>query len=81
MRKLMLTAALLLAIIYPTLAGEMHTGAPVAAPQPTPTPTQASSAQEPIDDATLDGEMATPGVSDILTETVLDLLAVLPSLL
>jgi hypothetical protein len=37
--------------------------------------------QEPTGGATLNGEIATPGVSDTLTQTVLDLLAVLPSLL
>jgi hypothetical protein len=37
--------------------------------------------QEPTRDATLNGVMPTPGVSDILTKTALDLLAVLPSLL
>jgi len=43
--------------------------------------------QESADEATLNGEMPTPGemhtpgLSDILTETALDLLAVLPALL
>jgi hypothetical protein len=43
--------------------------------------------QEPTDDATLNGEMhtpgeiQTPGLSDIRTETALDVLAVLPALL
>ena len=76
MRKTLTTAALLLALSCPALAGEMGTpGSPV------PPPPTSSAVQEPTDDATLNGEMHTPGVSDILTETALDLLAVLPALL
>jgi hypothetical protein len=37
--------------------------------------------QEPTGDATLNGVMPTPGVSDSLTQAALDLLALLPSLL
>lgn len=55
---------------------------------PTPPPASPSSAEEePTDDATLSGEMGTPGVistpsvSGSLTQTALDLLALLPSLL
>lgn len=75
MRKTLTTAALLMALSCPALAGEIHTpGAPTPPPP-------ASAAQEPTDDATLNGEMHTPGVSDSLTQTALDLLALLPSLL
>ena len=81
MRKTLTTAVLLLSLSCPALAGEMQTpGAP--------TPPPASPVQEPTNDATLNGEMATPpgemhtpGLSDILTETALDLLAVLPALI
>jgi hypothetical protein len=75
MRKTLTTAALLLAFSCPALAGEMHTpGSPV--PPPTSTVMQ-----EPTDGVTLNGEMGTPGASDTLTQTVLELLAVLPALL
>jgi len=80
MRKTLTTAVLLLALSCPALAGEIQTpGAP--------TPPPASPVQGPTDDATLNGEMPTPGemhtpgLSDILTETALELLAVLPALL
>ena len=49
-------------------------------PNDTPAPPPPSTAQEPVDD-TLNGEMSTPGVSDILTQAALDLLTALPSLL
>ncbi|HEX8499775.1 MAG TPA: hypothetical protein VF659_04220 [Pyrinomonadaceae bacterium] len=79
MRKILATATLLVALCCASFAGEMHTpGAPAPPPEPTPTP--ASTVQGPTDDATLDGIMHTSGVSDILTETALELLAVLPSL-
>ena len=82
MRKTLTTAALLLALSCTALAGEMHTGspAPLTGEIPTP-PAPTSTMQEPADDATLNGVMPTPGVSDILAETALDLLAVLPALL
>lgn len=79
MRKTLMTAALLLAFSCPALAGEVHTP---PAPQP-----QGVTVAEPADGAALNGEMHTPGiihnpgVSDILAETALDLLAVLPVLL
>ena len=56
----------------------MHTP---PAPQPEPTPTPASAMQEPTDEVTANGEMATPGASEGLAEIALDLLAVLPALL
>ena len=76
MRKTMMTAALLLALSCPALAGEMATPGSPAPPPPPP-----SAVQEPTDDVTLNDDLHTPGVSDILTETALDLLALLPSLL
>jgi hypothetical protein len=77
MRKTLTTAALLLALSCHAFAGEMHTpGSPT-----TPPPQPASAAQEPTDGVTLNGEMGTPGVSESLTQTVLELLAVLPSIL
>jgi len=70
-------ATLLLALSCPALAGEIHT---TGAPTPPPPP-QTSAMQEPTDDTTLNGEMSTPDASGILTQTALDLLALLPSLL
>jgi hypothetical protein len=67
MRKTLTTAALLLAFSCPALAGEMPT-------PPAPQPLNVT-AQEPTG-----GEMGTSGVSDSLTQTVLDLIAALPSL-
>jgi hypothetical protein len=75
MRKTLMTAALLLAFSCPAIAGEMGTPG-----SPTPPP-MAGAVQEPTGGGTPNGEMPTPGVSDILTETALDLLAVLQSLL
>lgn len=74
MRKTLTTAALLLAFSCPTFAGEMATpGSPVAPP------TTTSAAQEPTSGETLSGEIGTPGISDSLTQTILELLAgVLP---
>jgi hypothetical protein len=77
MRKTLSVAVLVLAFCCPAAAGIMHN--PPPAPEPTPAP--ASAMQEPADDATLNGEIQTSGVSDILTETALELLAVLPALL
>ena len=84
MRKTVMAAALLLALSCPALGGIIHTpGSPTPPPEPPPS----SAVQEPTDDATINGEiptpgiMPTPGVSDMLTETALDLLAVLPTLL
>lgn len=77
MRKTLITAALLLAFSCPALAGEMGTpGSPT-----TPPPQPATVVEEPANDATLNGEIPTPGASDSLTEIALDLLALLPSLL
>jgi hypothetical protein len=76
MRKTLTTAALLLAFSCPALAGEMGTPG-----SPTPPPTAASAVQEPTEGETLNGEIGTPGVSATLTQTVLELLAVLPALL
>ena len=76
MRKTLGVAALILAFCCPALAGEIHTtGAP--------TPPPASAVQEPTDDATLNGEMPNLGEipNDVLTQTALELLALLPSIL
>lgn len=71
MRKTLVTAALLLAFSCPALAGEI--GIPGA---PAPPPTQASAVQEPATNGWIQN-----GSADTLMQTVLDLLAVLPSLL
>lgn len=76
MRKPLSVAVLVLTFCCPVSAGIIHN----PAPEPPP-PAPASAVQEPTDDATLNGEIHTPGLSDILTETALDLLAVLPALL
>jgi hypothetical protein len=66
MRKTLLTAALVLALCYSALAGDMHT--PPVAPDP-PGPSQEQSV-DAVNDA--------PGG---LTQIALDLLTLLPSLL
>jgi hypothetical protein len=67
MRKILATAALLLAFSFPALAGEMGTpGAPAPPPQPT------SAVQEPTA-----GGWIQNGSADGLTQIVLDLLAAL----
>jgi len=68
MRKTLTTAALLLALTCPVLAGEIHTPGSPAPPPP-------SDAQEPTG-----GEMPN-SVANSLTQTALDLLTLLPSLL
>lgn len=87
MRKILTTAALLLALSCPAHAGEIHTPGSPASPPPSPM-------QEPIDGTTPGGEIptppgeeGTPGIihnsdaSGSLAEFALDLLAVLPSIL
>lgn len=69
MRKTLTTAALLLALSCPAFAGEMATPG-----SPTPPPTS-NAVQEPTG-----GEIPN-GATDTLTQAVLDLLAVLPSIL
>lgn len=75
MRKTLTTAALLLALSCPAFAGEMHTPAAPTPPPPT------SATQEPADGVTLNGVISTPDESESLTQTVLELLALLPSIL
>jgi hypothetical protein len=70
MRKTLTTAGLLLALSCTAFGGEIHI-------PPAPTTPPDSAAQEP----TLNGIMHTPGASESMTQTVLELLAVLPSLL
>ena len=67
MRKTL--GACLLALLTTTtaLAGEIPNDRPAA--------------QEPADGVTLQGDMSTPLVSEGLTQTVLEVLAVLPSIL
>jgi hypothetical protein len=66
MRKMLMAAALLLALGYPTFAGEIHN------PKPQPAPT-ATVEQEPTTDDT--------GEPDSFTETVLSVLESLLALL
>jgi hypothetical protein len=81
MRKTLGPALLILALCRPVSAGIIHN------PAPQPTTTTKSAVQEPTNDPTLNGEMPDPGeiqtsgVPESLTEVVLDLLSVLPSLL
>ncbi len=70
MRKTLTTAALVLALSCLAFAGEMHTPPAPAPPPPT------NAAQEPTTEATTEG-----GTQDGMTEVVLDLLTLLPSLL
>ena len=76
MRKTLTTAALLLALSCPALAGEMATPGVTTPPPPPPT----GIVQEPTDAPTV-GSIIPNDTPDSLTQTVLDLLAFLPSLL
>ena len=75
MRKTLTTGLLLLAFSCPAFAGEMGTpGSPVPPPS--------SATQEPTEGATLNGEIQIPPrESESLTQIMLELLAVLPSVL
>jgi hypothetical protein len=73
MYKAFSVAALVLALGCPVFAGEIHN-------PPAPAPPPASATQEPTDSVTLQDEIPND-VTDSLTQTVLELLAVLPSLL
>lgn len=75
MRKTLGVAALMLALCCPALAGEMAT--PPAPQQP---PQGGATAQEPTDGAALNGVIQNDA-PESLTQTVLELLAVLPSIL
>jgi hypothetical protein len=70
MRKTLMAAALVLAFSCHAGAGIMH-----IPPAPEPEPAQTNTAQEPT---TTDEDS---GATDALTQTALDLLAALPSLL
>ena len=79
MRKTLGVSLLVLLLTGSASGGVMPNDAPAPPPPP------ASAVQEPTDDTT-PGEIGTPGVMgndspDILTQTALDLLALLPSLL
>ena len=79
MRKTLGVSLLVLLLTGSASAGIMQNGSPA------PPPPQTNTAQEPADD-TAPGEMHTPGeipndAPDIVTQTALDLLALLPSLL
>ena len=76
MRKTLGIVVLLLAICCPTLAGEIPN-------PPAPHPRGITAPEPPTDDEppTGDKEVDTPTVPDSLAETLLDLLAVLPTLL
>ena len=74
MRKTLMTAALVFALCCTALAGEMHTPA-----APTPPPTDAT--QETAEGVTLNGDIHTTAESETLTQTALELLTLLPSLL
>jgi hypothetical protein len=79
MRKTLTAAALVLILSLPAWAGIIHTP---GSPAPEPTPTPASATQEPTEDVTLNGEIQIPPVaSESLTQTALELLALLPSIL
>lgn len=71
MRKTILTAALVLAFSCPALAGEIATPG-----SPAPPPTTVTVAQESSANGIMQNDVA-----ESLTQTALDLLALLPSLL
>ena len=74
MRKTLTTGLLLLAFSCPVFADEMLT-------PPAPQTPPASATQVSADGATLNDEILTPpGASESLTQTALELLAVLPSI-
>jgi hypothetical protein len=72
MGKSIRASVLILLLACTARADWMPNGSPVPPP-----PQPATAAQQSTDETTLNGEMPTPG----LTQVVLDLLAVLPSLL
>lgn len=74
MRKTLGACLLSILLTGSAFAGEMPNDAPAPPPQ------QTSTMQEPTDDATLNGEMPND-VPNSLTQTALNLLAVLSSLL
>jgi hypothetical protein len=76
MRKTLGVSLLVLLLSGSAVAGEIPNDTPAPPPPP-----QINVVQEPTDDATLNGDTQSPGASDILTQTVLDLLTFLPSLL
>jgi len=82
MRNALLMAALLVALCCPASAGIINNpSTPV--PLPTPPPTTAQTAEEPAptdEEPTTTGE-GTDGAAPSLTEIMLDILTVLPSLL
>lgn len=71
MRKTLGVAALMLALCCPALAGEIPN-------PPVPAPPTASAVQEPTDEATTAGDIQNDA-PDALTQTALDLLALLSS--
>ncbi|HEX8282032.1 MAG TPA: hypothetical protein VF588_01550 [Pyrinomonadaceae bacterium] len=71
MRKTLSVAALMLALCCPALAGEVH-----IPPAPQPPPQTATTAPEPTD-----AEQAGIIPNDVLMQTALDLLALLPRLI
>lgn len=73
MRKTLTTVALLLALSCTAFGGEMST-------PPAPASTPATAAQEPTGGEMQNGYIPN-GVAESLTQTALDLLALLPSLL
>lgn len=74
MRKTLMTVALLLALSCTAFGGEIHI-------PPAPASAPANTTQELADIVTFNGEIHTPGLSESLTQTVLELFAVLPSIL
>jgi hypothetical protein len=76
MRKPLGICLLVLLLTGSAVAGEM----PNLSPAPPPSQ-PATAVQEPTDGATPNGEIHTPPVSESLTQTMLELLAALSSLL
>jgi hypothetical protein len=78
MRKTLGIATLTLTLCCPALAGEIPTP---PAPQPQTTTVAEPTTSGVIEEPTTPGEIHTPGISELLTETAVELLAILPKLL
>lgn len=70
--------AIRVSVMLLVLAGSASAGEVLTPPAPQPATT--ITAQEPTDGVTFNGELSTPGVTESLTQTALELLAVLPSI-
>lgn len=70
--------AIRVSVMLLVLASSAYAGEVLTPPAPQPPPT--STAQEPANGVTFNGEISTPDVTESLTQTALELLAVLASI-